>query len=83
MVHEIKESSLQKSPTNSHLAELAEDETDGQEVVGSNLTDEIYFVLCNFKSVRQSDRNASDFFIVKNPTEPQLGIISYFFSVKL
>ena len=25
--------------------------------------DEIYFVLCKFKSVRQSDRNASDFLI--------------------
>ena len=29
--------------------------------------DKIYFVLCNFRSLRQSDRNASDFLIVKNP----------------
>ena len=28
--------------------------------------DEIYFVLCNFISVRKSDRNASDRSIVKN-----------------
>ena len=27
---------------------------------------EINFVLCNFRSVRQSDTNASDFLIVKN-----------------
>ena len=29
--------------------------------------DKIYFVLCNFRSVRQYDRNASDWPIVKNP----------------
>ena len=31
--------------------------------------DEISFVLCNFRSVRHTDRNASDFFIVKNPND--------------
>ena len=40
---------------------MAEHETDDLEVVSSNPTgdifDEIYFVLCNFRSVRLSDRN--------------------------
>ena len=36
MVHETKESSLQKSPTDCSLAQLAENETDDQEAVGSN-----------------------------------------------
>ena len=36
VVHERKESSLQKFPTDSSLAQLAEHETDDQEVVGSN-----------------------------------------------
>ena len=35
-MHETKESSLQESPTDSSLAQLAEQETDDQEVVGSN-----------------------------------------------
>ena len=69
MVHETKESSLHRSPTYSLLAQLAEHKTDDLKVVSSNSTgaifDEIYFVLCNFRS----DRNASDFFIVKNPNE--------------
>ena len=34
---------------------------------GGAIFEEIYFVLCNFKSVRKSDRNASDCLIVKNP----------------
>ena len=38
MMHETKESSLQKSPTDSTLAQLAEQETDDQEVAGSNPT---------------------------------------------
>ena len=38
MVHETKESSLQKSPTDSSLAQLTVHETDDQEVVGSNRT---------------------------------------------
>ena len=38
MVHETKENSLQKSPTYSSLAQLAEHETDDQEVMGSNPT---------------------------------------------
>ena len=38
MVHETKESSLQKSQTDSLLAQLAEQETDDKEVMGSNLT---------------------------------------------
>ena len=73
MVHETKESSLQKSPTDSSLAQLAEQETDDQEVVRSNPTgaifDKFYFVLCNFKSIRKSDRNMSDWPIVKNLNE--------------
>ena len=39
MVHETKESLLQKSPTDSLLAQLGEQKTDDQEVVGSNPTD--------------------------------------------
>ena len=51
---------------------MAEHEADDPEVVTSNprlgvIFDEIYFVLCNFGSVRYSDRNVSDFLIVKNP----------------
>ena len=38
VVHETKESLLQKSPTDSCLAQLVEQETDDQEVVGSNPT---------------------------------------------
>ena len=38
VVHGTKESSLQKSPTDSSLAQLAEQETDDLEVVGSNPT---------------------------------------------
>ena len=56
MVHETKESSLQTSPTDSPLAQLVECGTHDLEVVSSNPTgtifDEIYFVLCNLKSVR-------------------------------
>ena len=56
MVHETKESSLQKFPTDSCLAQLSEHGTDDPEVVSSNPTgdnfDDIYFVLCNFGSVR-------------------------------
>ena len=55
VVHETKESSLQKSLTDSSLAQLAEHETDDQEIMSSNPTgyyfDKIYFVLCNFRSV--------------------------------
>ena len=72
VVHETKANSLQKSPTDSFLAWLAKHKTDDQKVVGSNPTgaifDEIYFVLCSFRSVRYSDRNVSDFLIVKNPS---------------
>ena len=42
VVHETNESSLQKSPTDSSLAQLAEHETDDQEVVGSNPTGGIF-----------------------------------------
>ena len=41
MVHETKESSLQTSSTDSSLAQLAEHETDDQEVVSSNPTQRI------------------------------------------
>ena len=55
VVHGTKESSLQTSPTDSLLAQLEEHGTDDLEVVSSNPTgaifDEIYFVLCNFRSV--------------------------------
>ena len=61
-MHETKESSFQKSPTDSLLAQLVEQETDDPEVVSSNpldaIFDKIYFVLCNFRSVRKSDGNA-------------------------
>ena len=49
MVHETKESSLQKYPTDFLLAQLAEQETDDQEVVGSNPTGDNFltkFILC-------------------------------------
>ena len=49
MVHETKENSLQKSPTDSFLAQLAEQETDDQEVMGSNPTGGNFltkFILC-------------------------------------
>ena len=56
MVHETKESSLQKYPTDSWPAQLSEHLTDDKEVVSSNPTgaifDKIYFVLFNFISVR-------------------------------
>ena len=56
VVHGTKESSLQTSPTDSLLAQLVEHRTDDLEVVSSNpmgtIFDEIYFVLCNFRSVR-------------------------------
>ena len=39
MVHETKESSLQKSLTDSCLAQLSEHGTNGPEVVSSNPTD--------------------------------------------
>ena len=56
VVHETKERSLQKSPTDSLLAQLVEQETDDQEVMSSNPTGgnfwKICFVLCNFRSVR-------------------------------
>ena len=39
MVHETKQSSLQRSPTDSLLAQLGEQETDDQEVLGSNPTE--------------------------------------------
>ena len=51
VVHETKESSLHRSPTDSCLAQLSEQGTDNPEVVGLNtlgaIFDEIYFVLCN------------------------------------
>ena len=37
-MHETKESSLQKSPTDCLLTQLGEQETDDQEAVGSNPT---------------------------------------------
>ena len=49
MVHETKESLLQKSPTDSFLAQLTEHETDNQEDVGSNPTVGQFltkFILC-------------------------------------
>ena len=71
VVHETKESSLQKYPTDSSLAQLAEHVTDDPEVVSSKCeNDEIYCVLYNSRSVRWSDRNASDFLITKNPSVP-------------
>ena len=42
VVHETKESSIQKSSTDSSLAQSVEQETDDQEVMGSNPTG------CNF-----------------------------------
>ena len=46
MVHETKESSLQKSVADSYLAQLDRHLTDDQEVMGSNPSfDEISFVL--------------------------------------
>ena len=56
VVHETKESSLQTSQPDSSLAQLGEHGTDDLEVVSLNPNgdnfDEIYFVLCNFRSVR-------------------------------
>ena len=53
VVYETKESSLQTSPADSSLAQLAEHGTDDLEVVSSNPTgaifDKIYFVLCNVR----------------------------------
>ena len=49
MVHETKESSLQKSPTDSWLAQLSEHWTDDLEVVSSNPTRGHFlmkFILC-------------------------------------
>ena len=64
-MHETKQSSLQKFPTDFCQAQLAEQKIDDPEAVSSNPTgaifDEIYFVLCNVRSVSESDRNASDF----------------------
>ena len=55
--HETKESSLQKSPTDSSLAQLAEHETVEQGVVGSNPSGgnfwQIFFVLCSLTEMRQ------------------------------
>ena len=64
MVHETKESSLQTSPTDSLLAQLAEHGTDDLEVVQTPLGtifDEIYFVLCTFKSVLSGIKHAQAF----------------------
>ena len=62
MPHYTTEDSGMKALTDSHrqpngdLAELAEHWSDDMEVLGSNPTggnfEEIYFVLCNFRSVR-------------------------------
>ena len=56
VVHETKESSLQKSLTDSSIAQLAEHGTDDPVVVSSTplwaISNEIYYVLCNFRSVR-------------------------------
>ena len=56
VVHETKGSYLQTSPTDSLLAQLVEHGTDDLEVVSSNPTgtffEEMYFVLCKFRSVR-------------------------------
>ena len=38
VVHETKESSLQRSPTDSWLAQLSEHQTDDPEIVSSNPT---------------------------------------------
>ena len=70
MVHETKESPFKKSPTDSSLAQLAEGEMIRKLWVQTPLGtifDEIYFVVCNFRSVRLSDRNVSDFLFLKNP----------------
>ena len=59
VVYETKESSFQTSPTDSsRLAQLGEHGTDDE------IFEEIYFVLCNLRSVR----NASDWPKVKNST---------------
>ena len=56
MVHETKESLLQKSSEDSYLAELAGHKTDDWDVMGSISTggffDKFFFVLCNFRSIR-------------------------------
>ena len=52
-------------PTDSCLFQLVEHQSDDQEVMGGGIQiplgaifDEVHFVLCNFRSVRLSDRNA-------------------------
>ena len=54
VTHGTKESSLQTSPTDSSLAQLVEHRTDDLEVQPplGTIFDDIYFVLCNFRSVR-------------------------------
>ena len=56
VVHETKESSLQKSPTDSSPAQLSDDRLMIQRFLVQTplgtIFDEIYVVLCNFRSVR-------------------------------
>ena len=63
-MHKTKESSLQKSPVDSCLAQLSEHETDYQEVVPLGaIFDEIYLFLCNFRSVKEVYRAVHDFYL--------------------
>ena len=57
VVHETKESSLQKSSTVSFLAQLSEHETDDKVVVGSNPTggNLLQNLFCAGRSIMSSD----------------------------
>ena len=65
VVHETKLTSEISCATDSCLAQLSEHWSLDLKVVSSNPTggifDEIYFALCNFKSVRLSDRSKTQF----------------------
>ena len=63
---------------NNDLAQLGEQETDDLKVVRA-IFDEIYLVLCNFRSVRSSDRNASDWPIMKNPIECGIHLLYFLY----
>ena len=70
VVHETKESSLQKSSADSSLAVSRALMRSWVQTPLRAIFDKIYFVLCNFISVRKSDRNASNLLFGRNPNEP-------------
>ena len=80
-MHETKESSLWKSPTDSLLAQLSEHQTDDLEVVSSNPTREIFltkFILLCI-TIDLSD-NLTEMCIVKNSSVNRNGFPNYFAS---